>query len=362
MVIYILPYLAGLTFDEMIGDPERLAQAAIDNIDLVGDFIHPALTILDHQAVLPNSTWDQVSLDWRIYEHFPPRGNIPSAFFDKDMIGSYSDIFKDGFAPVLFNPKLPEAVFRRSPAEWLYFGFEYPSDFWKAWHRFVRETGRCLQMGARALIPFDALIHYRTFELITEDVIERPEQVKRFCERFGEYEITRAMERCMVAGAGEIPGAEKIFLGNGMGAPPYISPAMFDEFVYPYLKKQVDTAVNRGFKVHVHLDGDLTLVLGTLSRITEGLPKGMVMLDFEKTDMTKAKKALGGKVCFYGNVPASLMVYGTEAEVADYCKNLIDNCAEGGGFILGTECEVPWDAKPENVRAMLSTAHEYGRY
>jgi uroporphyrinogen-III decarboxylase len=88
----------------------------------------------------------------------------------------------------------------------------------------------------------------------------------------------------------------------------------------------------------------------------------MVMLDFEKTDMQEAKKVLGGKVCFYGNVPASLMVYGSEAEVADYCKNLIDNCAEGGGFILGTECEVPWDAKPENVRAMLSTAHEYGRY
>jgi uroporphyrinogen-III decarboxylase len=362
MVIYILPYLAGLSFKEMIENPERLAQAAIDNRELVGDFIHPVLTILDHQAVLPNSTWDQVSIDWRIYEDFPPRGNIPSAFFDKDMIGSYDGILERGFAPVLFNRKLNKSVFQRGVDDWLYYGFEYPHLFWRAWHRFVRETGKCLQMGARAVIPFDALIHYRTFELITEDVIERPEKVKQVCEVLGRYEILNAMGRCMVAGAGEVPGAEKIFLGNGMGAPPYVSPRIFNEFVYPYLKMQVDIAVNRGFKVHVHLDGDLTLVLDTLSKITDDLPTGMVMLDFEKTDMKKAKEVLGDKVCIYGNVPAALMVYGTDSEVISYCRKLIEDCADGGGFILGSECEVPWDAKPENVRAMIDAAEEYGRY
>jgi uroporphyrinogen-III decarboxylase len=362
MVIYILPYLAGLSFSEMISNPERLAQAAIDQSDLVGDFIHPALTVLDHQAVLPNSTWDQVSIDWRIYEHFPPKGNIPSAFFDKDMIGSYDDVLESGFASALFSPKLPEAVFQRGVEEWLYFGFEYPGRFWEAWHRFVKETGKCLQMGARALIPFDALIHYRTFEGITEDVVERPEKVKRVCEVLGQYEIMNAMRRCMVAGAGAVPGAEKIFLGNGMGAPPYVSPSVFDEFVYPYLKMQVNLAVRRGYKVHVHLDGDLTQVLGTLRHITDGLPRGMVMLDFEKTDMKKAKQILGDSVCIYGNVPAALMVYGTTAEVEGYCRSVIDDCADGGGFILGSECEVPWDAKPENVRAVIATAHEYGRY
>jgi uroporphyrinogen-III decarboxylase len=35
---------------------------------------------------------------------------------------------------------------------------------------------------------------------------------------------------------------------------------------------------------------------------------------------------------------------------------------DGGGFILSTECETPWNAKPENVRAMLDSAHQFGRY
>lgn len=61
MVIYILPYLAGVSFWEMIADPEMLAQAAIDQSDLVGDFIHPALTILDHQTRL---TMQLTRINW----------------------------------------------------------------------------------------------------------------------------------------------------------------------------------------------------------------------------------------------------------------------------------------------------------
>jgi uroporphyrinogen-III decarboxylase len=121
-------------------------------------------------------------------------------------------------------------------------------------------------------------------------------------------------------------------------------------------------AVKRGFKIHFHLDGDMTLVLDQLSHIADGLPKGRILLDFEKTDMKKAKQVLGDKVCIYGNVPAAKMVFGTPDEVDEYCRNLIQDCAPGGGFILGTECEVPWDARPENVRAMIAAAKKYGRY
>jgi uroporphyrinogen-III decarboxylase len=86
------------------------------------------------------------------------------------------------------------------------------------------------------------------------------------------------------------------------------------------------------------------------------------MLDFEKTDMRKAKEVLGDKVCIYGNVPGALLVYGSPQEVDLYCRDLIEACAGGGGFILGSECEVPWDAKPDNVRAILAAAEKYGRY
>jgi uroporphyrinogen-III decarboxylase len=106
----------------------------------------------------------------------------------------------------------------------------------------------------------------------------------------------------------------------------------------------------------------MTLVLDQLSHIADGLPKGRVLLDFEKTDMAKAKEVLGDKVCIYGNVPAAKMVHSSSQAIDEYCRDLIERCAPGGGFILGTECEVPWDARPENVRAMIAAAERYGRY
>ncbi len=40
-----------------------------------------------------------------------------------------------------------------------------------------------------------------------------------------------------------------------------------------------------------------------------------VLLDFEKTDMKKAKEIVGDKVCIYGNDPTVKMVYGSTEEV-----------------------------------------------
>jgi uroporphyrinogen-III decarboxylase len=362
LVIYILPYLAGLSFHEILSDPEKLVQAAIDHSDLVGDNIHPLLTVHDHHSLLPNTGWERTTLHWRIWDQFPPKGNIPSSYFDKVIFEDYEDVMRRGFAQAIFNKHINPEMFERSIEDWLYDAFEYPIDFWNAWRRFVSETGKALMFGSRATIPLDYLIYCRTFGKITEDVTERPEQVKALCEIIGEYEIMRAMAKCMQAGAGEVPGAENIFLQMGLSGPPYISPSTFDEFVYPTMKKQVDLAVGRGFKVHFHLDGDMTLVLDRLRHIVDGLPKGRVLLDFEKTNMRKAKEILGDRVCIYGNVPAALMVYGSTEEVDSYCQKLIKDCAEGGGFILGTECEVPWDAKPDNVRAMIAAAKKYGEY
>jgi uroporphyrinogen-III decarboxylase len=57
-----------------------------------------------------------------------------------------------------------------------------------------------------------------------------------------------------------------------------------------------------------------------------------------------------------------LLVYGSVEEVDEYCRQLIEDCASGGGFILGSECEAPWDSKPENVRAVIEAASKYGVY
>jgi uroporphyrinogen-III decarboxylase len=45
-----------------------------------------------------------------------------------------------------------------------------------------------------------------------------------------------------------------------------------------------------------------------------------------------------------------------------YCKKLIDNVGNGGGYILDAGTLLEYEMKPENVRAMANTARKYGVY
>ena len=48
-----------------------------------------------------------------------------------------------------------------------------------------------------------------------------------------------------------------------------------------------------------------------------------------------------------------MLAFAEPAEVTDYCKKLMREIGAEGRFILGAGCEVPPNAKSENVRAML---------
>jgi uroporphyrinogen-III decarboxylase len=57
-----------------------------------------------------------------------------------------------------------------------------------------------------------------------------------------------------------------------------------------------------------------------------------------------------------------MLAMGTAAEVDEYCHRLIEEVGRGGGFILGTGCELAPNARVENVKAMLDAVVKYGYY
>jgi len=91
------------------------------------------------------------------------------------------------------------------------------------------------------------------------------------------------------------------------------------------------------------------------------LPKGKTLWLFDQTDMADAKKKVGGTVCIAGNVPSGLMVTGTAQQVDDYCKQLIDDCAPGGGYILCTGA-ITDEGKAKTAQAFVDAVEKYGRY
>ena len=74
-----------------------------------------------------------------------------------------------------------------------------------------------------------------------------------------------------------------------------------------------------------------------------------------ETDIFKAKDILGDHMCLMGDVPAAMLFMASPDEVYEYCARLTRELGPTG-FILQSGCDIPTNAKPENVRAMIRAA------
>ena len=70
-------------------------------------------------------------------------------------------------------------------------------------------------------------------------------------------------------------------------------------------------------------------------------------------DIVKAKEVLNGYQCIAGDMPASILAFEDVQTTQKYCDKLID-LAMDGGMIIRSGCEIPLNAKEENVAAFLN--------
>jgi len=115
--------------------------------------------------------------------------------------------------------------------------------------------------------------------------------------------------------------------------------------------------INEGLVPMPFAEGKYT---NRLKQITD-TPRSGIIWWFDQTDMAEAKKILGNVSCIAGNVPTSLMMTGTTEQVKENCRQLIEDCAPGGGYILAGGAHIDTD-KIENLHAMMDAAKEYGTY
>jgi uroporphyrinogen-III decarboxylase len=140
-----------------------------------------------------------------------------------------------------------------------------------------------------------------------------------------------------------------LWIGGWRSASEFVSPRLWNRFVFPYFKAMVDAAVEEGAIPVLHYDANWTR---DLERLKE-FPKGTCVLSLDgKTDIFKAKEILGDHMCIMGDVPPALFSLGTSDEVTAYCRRLISEIGPEG-FILSSGCDVPIDARYDNVKAMV---------
>jgi uroporphyrinogen decarboxylase len=113
------------------------------------------------------------------------------------------------------------------------------------------------------------------------------------------------------------------------------------------------------------------LGLYTLGHIRELLPllvdAGVHFIEtFEPNQgditLAEAKAKYGDRICLMGNFDCTLLAFGTPEQAREETRRCLREAMPGGGYVLVTGDEVPADAKLENLKAMVETVEEEGRY
>ncbi len=200
--------------------------------------------------------------------------------------------------------------------------------------------------------PFDMLGDtLRGTKGIMLDLYRQPDKLLKAMEV-----LTPIVIKIGVAGS-NASGVPVVTIVLHKGADGFLSDAQYKKFYWPSFRKLLLGLIDEGIVPFCFAEGGYNSRL----EIIRDLPEGKVIWWLDQTDIAKAKKILGGTECIGGNLPSDLLAVGTPQQVKDYVKKLIDTCAAGGGYILGNGT-VMEEARPENVRAMIDFAKEYGVY
>ncbi len=204
--------------------------------------------------------------------------------------------------------------------------------------------------GATALTAFDYVSDFlRGLRGTMLDMFQVPDKLLAAVDLFIPWTIEQT-----VALARHIDNP-RVFIALHRGAGSFMSNEQFAKFYWPSLKKLVLGLIDAGLTPMTFFEGDYTSRLPFLAE----LPPGKIIGHFDRIDRKKAKQVLGDVMCFWGNVPASLLCTGTVDEVKRDVYELIDTFAGNGGLILDGTIGIPDEARRENVVALTEAVRDF---
>ena len=212
-----------------------------------------------------------------------------------------------------------------------------------------RTIGFLIQNGVvpcfeTAMAPiFDDLSMIRSMQEFTYDMYDCPEKIMDIIQKNQEGADIATIQQA------KQNGVQKIGIFAMRSCATFISPALFEEYVWPELKKTIIRFHEAGLVSVLHADGNW---LPMVPYFTE-LPKGCLHLELDgDTDIEEAYGILKGHQTIRGDVPATLFAFGSPDEITEYSEKLI-KMGMDGGFMLSSGCEVPLNVKPENYKAFM---------
>ena len=195
-----------------------------------------------------------------------------------------------------------------------------------------------------------------TYEDFMVCISEEPELVEGLIDMSIEVNLQMAKE-AVKHGVKIIYTGDDYAYNNG----PMMSPNTFKNIFYPRLCKVMKGYKDLGLYVIKHTDGNIMPIIDMI------IDSGIDCLDpidpLAGMNLTQIKRKYGDRIAIKGNVDcAQTLTFGSVQDTIDETKKCLQAAATGGGYILSSSNSIHSKVNPENFKAMVDTAKEFGRY
>jgi len=219
--------------------------------------------------------------------------------------------------------------------------------------RLRTECGTVSAIAGILKAPLDILADkLRGYLGLCTDLMERPKKVLEACEALQPHLAHVALTSADPAK--QVP----ITMWMHRSCVPFISFEQFDTIYWPTIKPIIETLWGEGYQVMLYAEGKWG---AHLDRFAE-LPDTSIIYHCDRDDIFEVHSKIGHKFAISGGVPNDLLAFGTQEQVRERCKAIIDGVAKDGGYIMDASAIIQNVAKIENVQAMTDFTREYGVY
>ena len=185
-----------------------------------------------------------------------------------------------------------------------------------------------------------------------------PEMVQLILNKIVDYYYV-VSQRIFEAASDDI---DIFFIGNDFGSQvgPLLGPDLFEQFIYPHLKRLIDLGHSFGLKVQMHCCGGIYELIPLMIRA--GLDAlHALQPDCMGMDISRLKKKFGDKLVLNGGIDSKrILINGTVEYVKEQTSKVLDIMTPGGKYIAGASHDTILEETPvENVLAMFEVITSY---
>jgi uroporphyrinogen decarboxylase len=212
----------------------------------------------------------------------------------------------------------------------------------------VREAGDEVFVSCCYSAPFSTAAALRGTAMLARDLYKNPALVHRLLDISARLAEDFAEA---IAEAGGVP-----VLVDPVATGSILSRKAFEEFALPGIMRVLRKIASLNMPPILHICGRTSNIIDLMAQ------SGAAVLSIDQIELTEAREKVGDKVCIMGNVrSAETILGGTPEEVRREARKCLEDCKDSPrGFILATGCEVPIEAPPENLLALVQAARDEG--